>query len=76
MKEWKFSDISRRLVMGRRDFLKVRADSFMSRELNVVVLSDLIQVLNSSSFLFIVSSSSNFSVSILVLILSLALRHP
>ena len=46
--------------MGRRDFLKVRADSFMSRELNVVVLSDLISGLNLSGFVFIAASGSVF----------------
>ena len=50
---------------------EVRSDSFMSRELDVVVLSDLISVLNSSIFVFIFASSYVFYVSILVLSLLL-----
>ena len=45
----------------------MRADSFMYRNLNVVLLSYFISGLNSSSFIFIVASSYFFDVSILVL---------
>ena len=60
------------LVIGRRS-LEVRYDSFMLRELNFVLLSDLVSAFNLSSFVFIVASSSVFAVSILVLTLLLAL---
>ena len=51
----------------------MRADSFMSRKLNCVVLSVFISVFNSSIFVFIVASGSVFAVSVLVLKLLLAL---
>ena len=52
---------------------EVRSDNLISREFIVVVLSDLISVLNPSSFVFTFSSSYIFSVSILVLILFLVI---